>query len=439
MTGRRDDGAIEGAALSARGTIALGEGDGAKGAVPPRSPRATSTEIRESEGSSLSHRPVSPPSSPLSPRPVAPNPPPSPCRTHSGTAGHGVRSVAPSGRGGAGGRLVILATLVLVALLAGVAFGAVGIPPERTLAIIGGAVGLAEPVGGPDSTILLYVRLPRVLAAALIGAALATAGTLLQGLLRNPLADPYAVGASAGAGLGATVAFMLGLSTVVLGFGPVPALGFVGALATSALVYRLARVGGAISTTGLLLAGFATSAILGAAVSLLMVLSDPLVSRLRQLVLWMMGGIAVTGWDQLPIVAPAILVGIGLALRLAGTLDALALGEEGAAYVGVDVPAARRSVLLLASLLTAMAVSISGLIGFVGLVVPHALRIILGPAHARLLPAVALGGASFLVVADLLARTVIAPTELPVGAITALVGGPFFLYLLNRSRQAYAF
>ncbi|HEX5417041.1 MAG TPA: iron ABC transporter permease, partial [Chloroflexota bacterium] len=329
----------------------------------------------------------------------------------------------------------LLSLLLLAAIFLGVGVGSVAIPPGRSLEILGGAIGIGTLPAGPDTTILLLVRLPRVIGAGLIGAALATAGTALQGLLRNPLADPYAVGASAGAALGATIALALGFTATFLGFGAVAAFGFLGALGAVVLVYQLAQVGGFVSNTSLLLAGFATSAVLGAGVTLLMVLSDPLALRLRDLILWLMGGVSVVGWSQLPLVFAVEALALLLLLPHAGSLDALALGEEGAAAVGVDVVTERRIILALASLLTALAVSIGGLIGFVGLLVPHGLRLILGPAHARLLPASALGGASFLILADLLARTVVSPGEVPVGVFTALVGGPFFLLLLQRGRR----
>jgi len=332
---------------------------------------------------------------------------------------------------------LVLVGLLVLCILLGVGIGSVSIPPGRTIAILASAVGIGVEPSGPDTTILLLVRLPRVVAAGLVGAALATAGTSLQGLLRNPLADPYAIGASAGAALGATVALALGLSASFLGFGAVPAFGFLGALGAVLVVYRLARVNGVISNTGLLLAGFATSAVLGAGVTLLMVLSDPLATRLRELVLWLMGGVSVTGWEQLPTVFAVEVLSVALILPHAGALDALALGEEQAAAVGVEVATERRIIIALASLQTALAVSLGGLIGFVGLLVPHGLRLILGPAHRQLLPATALGGASFLILADLLARTVASPNEIPVGVLTALVGGPVFLILLHRSRQNY--
>ena len=290
-----------------------------------------------------------------------------------------------------------------------------------------------------DETILFQVRLPRVVGGALIGAALATAGVLFQGLLRNPMADPYIIGTSAGAALGITVAMLLPISLAFLGFGLVPLLAFGGALATVMLVYYLARVGGKTPVVSMLLAGFTVSAMLSALMFLLITMSDRLHLRINSVYMFLMGGISVTGWGQIVIVAPIVIGGVVLARLLAFRLNAFSLGEEGAAYVGINVERDKIIILALGSVLTAAAVSISGLIGFVGLVTPHAMRLILGPEHRLLIPASALAGAAFLVVADLLARTLPSSGEIPVGIITALVGAPFFIYLLRRTRKEYAF
>jgi len=328
------------------------------------------------------------------------------------------------------------AATVFAALAAGLAgaiaialaLGAVAIPLERVLASL---AGQGEPT---DSAILLSLRLPRVLGAALVGAALGVAGALLQALLRNPLADPYVLGTSAGASVGATIGLFL---AATLGHLVVPLFAFAGALASIAFVWRIARIGPHTPVVSLLLAGVVLSAFAGSVVALLLVLSDRLQLRLATLLAWLMGGVSVVSWEQLSIAAT--LVGASLLLGLAAgpRLDALAFGEDVAAGLGVDVERLTRTVLVASALLTASAVSLAGLVGFVGLVVPHAVRLLLGPAHTRLLPACALGGAVFLVVADLVARVALAPTELPVGVITGLVGGPFFFVLLWRQRESY--
>ena len=292
---------------------------------------------------------------------------------------------------------------------------------------------------GVDETIVFQIRLPRVIGAALVGAALATAGVLFQGLLRNPMADPYIIGTSAGAGLGATIAMTLPINLVFLGFGLVPLAAFIGALATVIIVYNLARVGGKTPIVSMLLAGFVVSALLSAVISFMMVNSDRLNLDLRSVYSFLMGHISVIGWGQIAVIAPLVVGGIIGARFFAYHLNAFSLGEEGAAYLGIEVERDKILILALGSLLTAAAVSIGGLIGFVGLVMPHAVRLSLGPDHRLLLPASALAGAAFVVIADLLARVLLAPAEIPVGIITAVVGAPFFLYLLRRSRREYAF
>ena len=290
-----------------------------------------------------------------------------------------------------------------------------------------------------EETILFQIRIPRVVGGALVGAALATAGVLFQGLLRNPMADPYIIGTSSGAALGATIAMVLPVSMSFLGFGLVPAAAFAGALGAVFIVYNLARVGGKTPIVSMLLAGFVVSALLAAIISFMMSISDRLDLNIRSVYSFLMGHISVVGWEQIAVIAPLVIIGIIIARTYAYHLNAFALGEEGAAYLGIEVERDKVLILALGSLLTAAAVSIGGLIGFVGLVMPHAVRLLLGPDHRLLIPASALAGAIFLVVADLLARVVLAPTEIPVGIITAIIGAPFFLYLLRRSRKEYAF
>ncbi len=290
-----------------------------------------------------------------------------------------------------------------------------------------------------DETILFQIRLPRVIGGALVGAALATSGVLFQGLLRNPMADPYIIGTSAGAALGATIAMILPINLAFLGFGLVPLVAFIGALATVILVYNLARVGGKTPIISMLLAGFVVSSLLAAVIAFMMSISDRLGLNLHSVYSFLMGHISVSNWGQIAVIAPLVIGGIIGARFFAFHLNAFSLGEEGAAYLGIEVERDKMLILALGSLLTAAAVSISGLVGFVGLVMPHAMRLSLGPDHRLLLPASALAGATFVVIADLLARTLLAPVEMPVGILTALIGAPFFLYLLRSSRREYAF
>ena len=290
-----------------------------------------------------------------------------------------------------------------------------------------------------DETIIFQIRLPRVVGSALVGAALATAGVLFQGLLRNPMADPYIIGTSAGAALGATIAMMVPLNMAFLGFGLVPLAAFFGAMGTVILVYNLARVGGKTPMISMLLAGFVINLFLGAIMAFLMSMSEKLNLNLHVIYSFLMGHVSVTSWSQIAVIAPLVIGGIVLSRFFAFHLNAFSLGEEGAAYLGVEVERDKIYILALGSMLTAAAVSISGLVGFVGLVVPHAVRLSFGPDHRLLLPASALAGGAFVVIADLLARVLLAPIEIPIGVITAIVGAPFFIYLLRRSRREYAF
>ncbi len=329
-----------------------------------------------------------------------------------------------------------LSSLLALALLIGVMQGAVSLPPGTILKIL---LRSADVPIGPvtwqqaDETILLQLRVPRVLGGALVGAALAAAGVLFQGLLRNPLADPYIIGTSAGAGFAATLAMLLLPTASVFGFGSVALSAFLGGLLAVALVYRLARVRGHSSVITLLLAGVVVNTVLGYLGSLTIIFSEGSEFQLRRVFTWLMGGIAVHDPRQLFVVGPIIIGGIIAACGFTVSLNALAVGEEGAVAVGVDLDREARRIIALGALLTGTAVSVSGLIGFLGLAVPHILRLVIGPDHRRLLPASALGGAALLVLADAAARSIVAPNELPVGIFTALFGGPLFLFLLRRN------
>ncbi len=324
--------------------------------------------------------------------------------------------------------LAALALALFVAIVLAVGVGAVAIPPARVLTTL---LGGGDPA---EAAIILSLRLPRVLGAALVGAALAAAGALLQGLLRNPLADPYVLGTSAGASIGAVIGLLIAGAA---GFLVVPGLAFGGAILSIVIVWQLARVGPEPSVVTLLLAGVVFSSFAGAIVTFFLVMSDRLQLRLATVLGWLMGGVSIVTWAQLAVSAALVGVALGVAVAIAWRLDALSLGEETAAQLGIDVEAVKRSVVAVAALLTAAAVSIAGLVAFVGLVAPHATRLIVGPAHLRLLPAAALVGAGFVVLADLVARVVLAPSELPMGVISGLVGGPFFFVLLWRHRAAY--
>jgi iron complex transport system permease protein len=337
--------------------------------------------------------------------------------------------------------LFALSCMLCVVILLAVSFGSVPIPIGTIMQILLNGTGLFHFARQWDTTaevIVLQVRMPVVIGAALVGCALAVAGVLFQGMLRNPLADPFLIGSSSGAALGAAITFVLPFGVVYGSFFPLtPLVAFVGAILTVLLVYALARVGGQTPVVTLLLAGVVINAVLVAFQTLILTLSPNAQFGIQALFNWLSGGITVTNWSPIVVVGIIILVGMIFALLLSTVLDAFGLGEESAAHLGLHVERYKLVIIIVGSLLTAAAVSISGLIGFVGLVTPHVMRLILGPSHRLLLPASALGGAIFLVLADLLARVVIAPAVLPVGVFTALVGAPFFLFLLRNNKRAY--
>ncbi len=335
---------------------------------------------------------------------------------------------------------LLLSAALLAAIILAASAGAVRVPPTSIVSMVMARAGLAPGAhqwSATDEMIVFEVRLPRVVMAALVGAALSTAGVLFQALLRNPLADPYAIGTSGGAALGAalgmTVAAQFGFGT----FTAVPVLAFLGAVATTVLVYSLARVGGRTPIVTLLLAGVIVSVTLGYAMSLLLLLSDRYGRDTRLVYAWLLGGVTTVRWTQVAIVGGLVCGGCTVAWGWARRLNVLSLGEEAAASVGLDVERQKTAVILVGSLLTAAAVSAAGLVGFVGLIVPHVARLVGGSNHTRLLPSAMIGGATFLVLADLLARVVAPPTEIPLGIVTAFLGGPLFLYLLRQSRREY--
>ena len=284
------------------------------------------------------------------------------------------------------------------------------------------------------SDVFWQVRIPRVLLSAAVGAALACAGTAMQAVFRNPMADPYIVGVSSGASVGAVVAGLAGLGGIaVIGAFLSPALAFTTAVLTVFVVYYLGVVGGKVYVNTLLLSGIAVAAFLSALVSLLIYFSG---QQYHRIIYWMLGSLSVATWTGVAVVAIAAAIGIVFVFISSRELNALLLGEETAHNLGVDPENLKTMMLVMAAVMTAAAVAFTGVIGFVGLIIPHMLRLVVGADHRILVPAATISGAIFLIWADTLAKTVIAPTELPVGIITAICGGPFFLYLLRRNRIA---
>ena len=326
-------------------------------------------------------------------------------------------------------RLLILSVVLVIAAILSLGVGAVTISPGRILQLL--LADRGNSWASTEMTIIWELRLPRLLLACFVGAGLGTAGAGYQGLFRNPLADPFVIGASSGAALGATLAIVNGWQGSILGLACIPAASLIGSLGAVAIVYSVASVGRQIPILSLLLAGVAISSLLGAVVSLLMFLHE---EKLMTIFGWLMGSLSGRGWATLWSTAPLILIGSSLLWLRSRALDALTFGEESAASLGLNLSRLRRTIVLSASLITAASVAGGGIIGFVGLIAPHMARSLVGARHAMVIPMSGVLGALLLLLADDFARTIVAPAELPVGVVTALLGSPFFLFLL-KTRQ----
>lgn len=332
-------------------------------------------------------------------------------------------------------RLKVLGPLFIVTLITigvSLSVGSVSIPLSSTLKAVAERIPYLQQFTGEKisdrySVVLFNLRLPRILLAMLVGAGLASAGVAMQGLFRNPMASPYVVGVSSGSSLGAALALLIFPAIL-----SVPLLAFVFGIGTISLVYRISWRRGKIPVETLLLAGIAVGFFFSALTSLLMYTAA---ESLHRLIFWIMGGFWNRSWKDLIVALPFVGFGIPAIFFFARDLNILQLGEESAAHLGVEVERVKKILLILASLITASAVSVSGVIGFVGLIIPHITRLLIGPDHRLLIPLAALVGGIFLVWCDTLARTVIAPVELPVGIITACFGAPFFIYLLIKTRE----
>jgi iron complex transport system permease protein len=327
--------------------------------------------------------------------------------------------------------IVTLLSISVLVLLVCLRFGVEHIGFTEAVRILFHAVrdGQASvETAGPAGVILLQVRLPRLLLGFLVGGSLAAVGVALQALLRNPLADPYVLGISSGAALGATVATLLGLGTAAFALTARPVFAFAGGLLSLFIVYRIAASYGRLPIHILLLAGVILNAIFSALIMFITSLMEP--NRSFGMMAWLMGALTSPTYPTLAVLTAYIATGGVILFRQARSLNLLALGEEAASSMGVEAEKVKKTVFFTAALLTGAAVSVSGMIGFIGMVVPHIARMVIGADHRLLLPAAALVGGTFLIAADTVARTVLAPGEIPVGVVTALAGGPFFIFLL---------
>jgi iron complex transport system permease protein len=316
--------------------------------------------------------------------------------------------------------------LGIAAFVAAFLLGSSGISFSELLALIGGTADKSV------ATVFFSLRLPRAILAFVSGGALSIAGACLQGMCKNPMADSYVIGVSSGAALGATVALTFSAALAFMGFAAVPILAFIGALLAVFAVYSLAKIHGKVSTFSLLLSGIAVSTLCTALVYCIMILFR---DKMEHVVMWTMGSFSAASWDKVVFAAPPMLIASALCLLFARDLNIMLQGDEAARHLGVDAGGVRRSLIALTTLAASCAVSASGIIGFVGLIVPHVLRLILGPDHKKLLPFSFFGGGIFLLICDTLSRLVLNTQEIPVGVITAVIGVPFFLVLLRRGRR----
>lgn len=331
--------------------------------------------------------------------------------------------------------IIVMSILLLGVMLFSISWGTIQIPWNETLKIIVGHIPLGSlqlPVTDSEyQAVVWQIRLPRVLVGVLVGAALSTSGAVMQGIFGNPLADPGIIGVSSGAAFGAVVAIALGLTSISIFITPIFAL--VGAILAVSLTVYLSMLRGKIPVMTLLLSGVAVSMLMGAFTSGILTLMNE--SRVREYLFWMVGGLDYRRWEHVYLAVGPIFTGLVILCLLARHLNVLALGEQEAKSVGVPVVALRMLLLFVAAFTTAIAVCVSGTIGFIGLIVPHIMRIMVGPEHRWLLPCSAIGGALFLVFCDTLGRMIFPPNEIRVGIMTALLGAPYFLYLLRKAQQ----
>ncbi len=323
--------------------------------------------------------------------------------------------------------LAIILLLFVVGILS-LSFGSINLSPIRVLKIL----FFDQEVRQSLNVIIKQIRLPRVLLSFLVGAGLSIAGVVFQGVIRNPMVDPYIVGISAGAGTGVTIAIVLNLQISFLFFSTIPLMAFFGSLITVYIVYNLAKTKDKVPVVTFLLAGVAVGFVLNAIMSFFMVIGT---RDLSKIVYWLLGSLSTASWHDIKLMLPYFIVGNFIIIFFLKDLNLILLGERDAQHLGVDVEKSKRFLIIGASLVTASVVSVSGSIGFIGLIVPHIARMLVGPDHKKLFPTAAILGGIFLIISDDLARILLAPMEIPVGIITALTGGPYFIYLLRKTKK----
>lgn len=331
--------------------------------------------------------------------------------------------------------IIILLCLVAGMSLFAITQGSVKIPVGDVFRVFAHRLGFSvniENMREAHVFIVENIRLPRVIMASLVGGVLSVVGASFQAVFKNPMADPFVMGVSSGAAFGATMGIVFGFSASILGMGTISSLAFIGAFSTVLVVYTLARVGTKISTTSILLAGVVMNSFLSSIISLVMIIHQ---DEIAKIVMWTMGSFNASSWENVMRILIPSFIGFALIMTSARDLNAIVMGEEEAKNMGVDVDKTKKLILVYSSFLIAFSVSVSGIIGFVGLIVPHLFRMIFGSDHRTLLPVSFLGGALFLLICDTIARSIVPNMDIPVGIVTAVFGGPFFLYLLNKNKK----
>lgn len=330
--------------------------------------------------------------------------------------------------------MIILFLIIITATT----LGSADIPLKESLCIILNKVPIINRfisiAGIPENhrLIILKIRLPRIILAALVGMGLSTVGLSFQAIFKNPMADPYVLGISSGAAVGAAIGFVLGFESSFLGASAITITAFLGSILTTVLVYNIARVKNKIPTNTLLLAGISMNFLLSSLLSIIMVFNRQEVERI---VFWTMGSVSSASYTQILVLLPFLFIGIFIILSFSKDLNIILTGDETAKSLGIEVETIKKILLITSSMIVAACVSVSGIIGFVGLIIPHIVRMLLGPDHRSLLPFSVVAGAAFMVISDTLARTLASPAEIPVGAITALFGAPYFIYLLIKNKK----